>query len=114
VEAAAAKGDPRAILALDVYVASVRQWIGNYLVQLGGADALVFTAGIGENGKEIRAAVCANLEQLGIKLDAAKNAQARAQEAVISAVDSRVKIMVIPTNEELVVARETRRLLEKK
>jgi acetate kinase len=113
IHAAAEQGDAKAKLALEVYVASARHWIGAYLAQLNGADALVFTAGIGENDARIREAVCANLDQLGVVLDVTKNAQTRAQEAVINAPGSRVKIMVIPTNEELVVAREVRRLLEK-
>jgi len=79
---------------------------------LNGADAIVFTAGIGENRPELREAICANLDQLGIVLDASKNNSAKAQEAVISAANSRVKILVIPTNEELVVAREVKRFLE--
>ena len=112
VEAAAAQGNAKAKLALDVYVASVRHWIGACLAQLNGADALVFTAGIGENGSATRAAICADLDQLGIKLDTALNSKTRAQEAVIGAADSRVKVMVIPTNEELVVAREVKRQLE--
>jgi acetate kinase len=110
----AAKGNARAKLALDVFVASARHWIGGYLLELNGADALVFTAGIGENQADIRAAICANLDQLGIVLDPEKNNSTRASEAVISAPGSRVKIMVIPTNEELVVARETRRFLQNK
>jgi acetate kinase len=81
---------------------------------LNGADAIVFTAGIGENRADIRAAICANLENLGIKLDTEKNTSVRAIEVEISAPDSRVKIFVIPTNEELVVARETKRFLENK
>jgi acetate kinase len=76
-------------------------------------DALVFTAGIGENRPAFREAVCANLDQLGIVLDTTKNNGVKAQEAVISAADSRVKVLVIPTNEELVVAREVKRFLEK-
>jgi acetate kinase len=111
---AAATGDARAKLAMDVYVVSARHWIGGYLLELNGADALVFTAGIGENQTDIRAAICANLDQLGIVLDPEKNDSTRATEAVISAPGSRVKIMVIPTNEELVVAREARRFLENK
>ena len=79
---------------------------------MNGCDALVFTAGIGENRTELRTAICANLDQLGIVLDPEKNATAIAQEAVISAASSRVKVMVIPTNEELVVAREVKRFLE--
>jgi len=112
IQAAAAQGNARAKLALDVLVAAARHWIGAYLAQLNGADALVFTAGIGENQPELRAAICANLDQLGIVLDPQKNAATRAQEAVISAPESRVKVMVIPTNEELVVAREAKRFLE--
>ena len=113
IQSAAAQGNARAQLALDVWVASARHWIGSYFFQLNGADALVFTAGIGENRVELRAAICANLDQLGIVLDPGKNSSTRATEGVISAVNSRVKVLSIPTNEELVVAREARRLLEK-
>jgi acetate kinase len=112
LDAQTAQGNARARMALDVFVQQMRHWIGAYLAQLNSADAIVFTAGIGENQKEIRAAVCADMDQLGIVLDPEKNSRTRAQEAVISADKSRVKVMVIPTNEELVVARETRRLLE--
>ena len=111
---AANKNNANARLALDVFVASARHWIGSYFLQLNGADAIVFTAGTGENRAELRAAICANLENLGIKIDAEKNSSCRATEAVISAADSAVKIFVIPTNEELVVARETKRFLETK
>jgi acetate kinase len=106
------KGDANAKLAIETYVASARHWIGSYFFEMGGADAIVFTAGIGENRTDIRAAICANLEGLGIELDSALNASTRATETVISKPSSRVKLMVIPTNEELVVARETKRLLE--
>jgi acetate kinase len=111
---AAKQGNAPARLALDVFVASTRHWIGSYFLQLNGADAIVFTAGTGENRAELRAAICANLENLGIKLDAEKNRAARGEEAIISAADSLVKIFVIPANEELVVAREARRFLETK
>lgn len=110
---AAAQGNAKARLAIDVFVSEARRWMGGYFLQMNGADALVFTAGIGENRAEIRAAICANLDQLGIVLDAGKNAATQAVEAVISAPDARVKVLVIPTNEELVVARETKRLLER-
>lgn len=114
IRAAAAQGNPKARLALDVFIASARHYIGAYLAQLTGADALVFTAGIGENNPDLRAAICANLDQLGIALDPAKNEAVRAQEAIISPDGARVKVMVIPTNEELVVAREVKRLLQGK
>ena len=112
IQDAAQKGNTKAQLALDTFVSETRRWIGGYFLQLNGADALVFTAGIGENRAELRAAICANLDQLGIVLDAEKNLATRATEAVISAASSRVKVMVIPTNEELVVAREVKRLLD--
>lgn len=113
VTAAAEQGNGKARLALDALVASARQWIGGYFLELNGCDALVFTAGIGENRTDLRAAICADLDQLGLVLDPESNARTRATEAVISAANSRVKIMVIPTNEELVVAREVKRFLEK-
>ena len=105
-------GNVDAKLALDVYVHAARHWLGAYLAQLNGLDALVFTAGIGENRAGIRAAICSELDRLGILLDAEKNEAAQAEETVISAGDSPVKIMVIPTNEELVVAREVKRYLD--
>jgi acetate kinase len=112
IGAAAEQGNANAKLALDVLVASARHWVGSYFFQLNGADAIVFTAGIGENRTDLRAAICANLENLGVIIDPAKNAAVKATEAVISADNSKVKVLVIPTNEELVVARETKRLLE--
>jgi len=114
IAAAAAQGNPRAKLALEVLAASARHWIGSYFFELNGADAIVFTAGTGENSPEVRAAICANLENLGIRLDPARNQAARGAEAIISAADSPVKLLVIPTNEELVVAREAKRFLETK
>ena len=111
---AANKGNANAKLALEVFVASARQWIGSYFFQMNGTDAIVFTAGTGENRAELRAAICANLENLGIKIDAEKNNSTRTTEAIVSAADSAVKIFVIPTNEELVVAREAKRFLEAK
>jgi acetate kinase len=112
IQDAASKGNAKAQLAMDVFVSEARRWIGGYFFHMNGADAIVFTAGIGENRAELRAAICANLDQLGIELDATSNAATRATEGVISTVHSRVKVLVIPTNEELVVARETKRLLE--
>jgi len=111
VRVAAAAGNPEARLALDTLVHSIRHWSGAFHFELGGLDALVFTAGIGENGVDIRAAVCNNLEAFGIHLDAGKNAGCIATESVISADGSPVKIIVIPANEELVLAREVFRKL---
>jgi acetate kinase len=113
IKNAAAQGNERAKLALEVFVASARHWIGAYLAQLNGIDALVFTAGIGENNPDLRGAICARLDRLGISLDPVKNDRTGAQEAVISPDGAAVKVMVIPTNEELVVAREVRRILER-
>jgi acetate kinase len=109
---AADAGHAMARLTLDHFITSARHWIGAFFLELNVADALVFTAGIGENRAEIRAGICANLDGLGIKLDLDKNQATRATETVISTPDSAVKIIVIPTNEELVVARETKRFLE--
>jgi acetate kinase len=113
IKAKAAEGNAPAKLALDVLVHQARHWIGAYFLQLNGADALVFTAGIGENQNGLRQAICANLDQLGIVLDPALNDSVQATEAIISAPSSRVKVMVIPANEELVVAREVKRFLKK-
>jgi acetate kinase len=110
--AAAEQGNAKAKLAMDVFVASAKHWIGGCLAQLNGADALIFTAGMGENRAGLRAAICADLEELGIVLDFHLNLKTGSEEKTISAANSRVKIMVIPTNEELVVAREVKRLLE--
>jgi acetate kinase len=113
IEQQAGQGNARAQLALDVLAHQARHWIGAFFLELNGADALVFTAGIGENRAGLRQAICKNLDQLGLLLDPAANTQATASEAVISAPNSRVKIMIIPTNEELVVAREVKRFLNK-
>jgi acetate kinase len=106
------QGNADARLALDVLVEQTRHWIGACLAQLNGADAIVFTAGIGENHPRLREATCARLDQLGIRLDPALNKAAAGHEAVISLPESRIKILVIPTNEELVVAREVKRFLQ--
>jgi acetate kinase len=111
IRAAAQQGNARAQLALDVFIQSARHWIGAFLLELNGADALVFTAGIGENNPDLRAAICAQLDQLGIVIDPVKNAALRGTEGEISAAHSRTKIFVIPANEELVVARETARCI---
>jgi acetate kinase len=111
IKEAAAAGNARARLALDVFVRETRRWIGAFLVELDGCDALVFTAGIGEHNPDLRAAICASLPNLGILIDPAKNEAARGREAEISSAASRVRVFVVPANEELVVARETVRHL---
>ncbi|MEX2091252.1 MAG: acetate/propionate family kinase [Pirellulales bacterium] len=112
LEAAAGSGNARARLALDVFVSGVRQYIGACLVELGGVDVLVFTGGIGENGVNIRDAVCRGWQGLGIELDAALNRMASGERR-ISADSSATQIWIVPTNEELIVARQTKELLEK-
>ncbi len=111
IREAADAGNADARLALDFLVHSVRGYLGSYVFQMGGLEALVFTAGIGENQPALRADICAGLEELGLVLDAEKNAALRGGEGEISREDSPVRIFVIPANEELVVARETWRLL---
>ena len=106
LELAAKSGNARAKLALEVFIASVRHYLGAYLVELGGADAIVFTGGIGENSATVRASVCLGLEELGIVLDAGKNAVARG-ETRIDAPGGRIQLWIMPTNEELIVARQT-------
>ena len=106
LEAGAKNGDKACQLALDKFCYEVRKYIGAYAAALGGLDCLVFTAGVGENGSTNRAAICEGLEFLGVKLDPEKN-KVRGEEALISADDSRVKVWVIPTNEELMIAQDT-------
>lgn len=105
LETAASAGDQASQLALDVYIEEIRRHLGGMLVALGGADAIVFTGGIGENGNEIRARVCGGLTELGIAVDAAKN-RAVAGESNFHSQQSRTQLWVVPTNEELIVARQ--------
>ena len=109
--AAMDQGNARARLALEVFASAVRHYLGAYLVELGGAEAIVFTGGIGENQPRFRQMVLRDLGELGIALDADANDRARG-EGPIHAAGSRVQIWVVPTNEELVVARLAKRLLE--
>lgn len=106
IEKAAAEGNERAKLAIDAFVESVRHYLGAYLVALGGVDVIAFTGGIGENGAAIRSAVCRNLAFAGIELDETKN-NVRGKETKISADGSKADIWIVPTNEELIVARQT-------
>ncbi|HOL39548.1 MAG: acetate kinase [Dictyoglomaceae bacterium] len=111
VEEAAEKGHERAQIALKIFSYRVKKYIGAYYAILGGLDALVFTAGVGERSPIIRRMVCENMEHLGIKLDLDKN-EVKGEEMKISTPDSKVEVWVIPTNEELMIARETLRLVK--
>jgi acetate kinase len=110
LEQAAAQGHARAKLALDVFIGSIRQYIGGCLTVLGGADAIVFSGGIGENSKLVRRGVCAGMEWAGIALDETLNQTARG-EARISPASSKTQVWVVPTNEEIVVARQAARAI---
>jgi acetate kinase len=106
------KGHKNAQLALDIYCNRIKKYIGAYAAILGGLDVLVFTAGIGENAPLVRKRTCENLECLGIKINEKRNKEAIKVEAMISSSTSRVKVLVIPTNEELVIARDTQRIIQ--
>ena len=111
LEAAVAAGNPRAILAEKMYFYRIKKYIGAYAAALGGVDIIVFTGGVGENQASARWGACQGLEYMGVKLDAERN-KVRGEEAVISADDSKVKVVVIPTDEELMIATDTLDILE--
>jgi acetate kinase len=110
LEAAGKEGNARAALAVEMFNYGVKKLIGAYAAAMGGVDAIIFTAGVGENSANQRLAIASGLEFMGVKMDAEAN-QVRGREAVISAPDSRVKVLLIPTNEELMIARETAALV---
>ena len=110
IENAAAAGNERAQLAIDVYVEAVRHYLGAYLAQLNGADAIVFTGGIGENSPRMRAAICENLDWFGIVVDPRRNAAIQGEDR-FDADESQVELWTMPTNEELIVARQAKQLL---
>ena len=107
LSAAAEEGNKRAILACDMLSYQIKKLVGAYAAAMGGVDAIVFTGGIGENDKDVRSAVCADMEFMGVKIDPEKN-DFRGEERCISTPDSKVQVWVIPTNEELLIARDTR------
>ena len=111
ISAAAAQGDKKAILAGEMLRYEIKKYIGSYAAAMNGLDAVLFTGGIGENSDDLRADVCRNMEVLGIKLDENANAGLRGKLAKISAPDSKVEVWVVPTNEELLIARDTRDLV---
>jgi acetate kinase len=114
LEEAELQGNEKAKLAMDVFVASIKLYLGGYMAYLEGADAVVFTAGIGENSVRVRRDVCAGFEWAGLKLDQALNAQSSKIERKISTSDSKVQVWVVPTNEEIVVARQTAEAIQNK
>jgi len=111
IESSAAKGNEMAKLALDVYCYRVQKYIGAYAAALNGLDCVVFTGGIGENSSTVRAMVCKNMDFLGVSINDELNAKTRATETDMSTPAARVRTIVMPTNEELVIARDTRRLV---
>jgi acetate kinase len=112
VEEAADKGNERAKLALDVFVHKVKKYIGAYAAIMNGADAIIFTAGLGENSPETRRDVCKDMSFMGIELDEAKN-KVRGKEVDLSKAGSKVKVLLVPTNEELMIARDTKKIISK-
>ena len=113
IEAAIEDGDKKAILTMNVYNYRIKKYIGAYAAALGGLDLLIFTGGVGENQWSTRTAVCREMEFMGIKLDEAKNYHMRGKEMVISTRDSKVTVMVVPTDEELTIAKDTLEILSK-
>lgn len=105
------KGNKKAKLAFDVFIDRIQKYVGSYIVAMDGADAIVFTAGIGENHAPTRSAVCERLSFLGVKIDPKKN-NSPAKEKIITTKDSKVQVLVVPTDEELMIARETYRLMK--
>ena len=113
IAAAAAKGDKRAQLAGDMLRYEIKKYIGGFAAAMNGLDAIIFTGGIGENAPEVRRDVCADMDFFGIKLDNAKNDEIKGKLCKISAPDSKVEVWVVPTNEELLIARDTLALISK-
>ena len=107
IETAAAEGNHRAKISLEIYNYRIKKYLGAYAAAMGGVDVVIFTGGVGENGCEIREHICKDLEFIGIEFDADKNTKLRGKEALISKPGSKVTIMVVPTNEELVIAEDT-------
>ncbi len=112
VTAAANSGNERARLALDMYFYRIKKYIGAYAAAMGGVDVILFTGGVGENQADCREAACSGLEYMGVKVDHAVNNATRGEEAIISATDSKVKVVVIPTDEEMMIASDTMALLK--
>jgi len=113
IESAVANGNERAKLALDMYEYRIKKYLGSYVAALGGVDVIVFTGGVGENMTEMRENVCSGLGFMGVKIDKAINAKSRGVEVLISTPDSKVKVVVIPTDEEYMIASDTLEIIQK-
>ena len=107
IDAAYEAGNEKAILARDMYYARIKKFIGEYAAEMGGVDLIIFTGGVGENSSDMRGSVCSNMEFMGIKIDESINAATHGDNAILSTPDSKVKVAVIATNEELVIATDT-------
>ena len=112
IENADKEGNERAHLALEMYNYRIKKYIGAYAAAMNGVDIIVFTAGVGENQEGVRWDSCADMEYLGIKMDAERN-HCRGEERILSTDDSKVKVVLVPTDEEIVIARDTMKLVKK-
>jgi acetate kinase len=112
IEEAMNNGDDNAKLGMEMYNYRIKKYIGGYVAAMGGVDTIIFTGGIGENGEYTREGVCDGLEYMGIEIDRAKNTGLRSKEMDISVAGSKVRILVVPTNEELVIAQDTKEIVE--
>lgn len=113
LEAAALEGNPKALLALNMYSYKIKKFIGAYVAAMNGLDLLIFTAGVGENDFNARKMICSEMEYMGIEIDTQVNHGARGKDLVISKPSSRVKVMVVTTDEEFVIAADTQSIVEK-
>jgi len=113
IETAIVNGNERAILALEMYEYRIKKYLGSYIAALGGVDVIVFTGGVGENMVELRESVCSGFEFMGMEIDLAINVKSRGVEALISTPNSKVKVVVIPTDEEYMIASDTLEIIQK-
>jgi acetate kinase len=111
---AAQNGNQQAVLSLKMFNYRIRKYIGSYAAAMNGCDLLIFTGGIGENSKSTRLEVCNDLKWLGFEIDEGKNARLNGTESVISTANSKVKILIVPTDEELMIARDTQKITQEK
>lgn len=111
VREAAENGNERAKLAISMYTYCIKKYVGAYAAAMGGCDIIVFTAGVGENQDIVRELVCTDMEYMGVEMDVEKNSKIRAEEAVLSMPESKVKVVLIPTDEELMIASDTMSLV---